>query len=244
MNFKNFIYALFFLPFFCIFANAQALYTPRNVKKTYENGIRATDGKPGLKYWINHGRYNIHITALPPDRTIRGKESITYFNESPDALQQIVLRLWLNFHKPEAPHLGYMSPKRLNKGIQINSITVNNNYYPPEDLGGRITTKAIKLSAPLLPKDSIHLKIDWQYEIARQSGREGMLDSTSYYLAYFFPRVTVYDDYNGWDRLDFTGYQEFYNDFNDYTFSVTVPQNFLVWATGTLQNPKEVLQPR
>src|SRR5699024_3360183 len=41
-----------------------------------------------------------------------------------------------------------------------------------------------------------------------------------------------------------TGYQEFYNDFNDYTFSVTVPQNFLVWATGTLQNPKEVLQPR
>jgi len=59
----------------------------------------------------------------------------------------------------------------------------------------------------------------------------------------FYPRVSVYDDYNGWDKLDFTDGQEFYNDFNDYAFTVTVPKNYIVWATGDLQNAEEVLQP-
>ena len=224
--------------------SGQGLYVPRNVQHAYAKGSRDSSGAPGRHYWQNHGRYVIHLKASPPDRTIQGTEKITYCNESPDTLQQIVLRLWLNFHKPEAPHTGYMSPKRLNDGIQINRIAINGRDWPVDQLGGGITTRAIRLRTPLLPGDSIDLDIDWQYEIALQSGREGMLDSTTYYLAYFFPRVTVYDDYNGWDRLDFTGYQEFYNDFNDYTLSVTVPRNFLVWATGRLQNADEVLQPR
>ena len=78
---------------------------------------------------------------------------------------------------------------------------------------------------------------------SRQSGREGMLDSTSYFLAYFYPRIAVYDDYNGWDTMDFTDQQEFYSDFNDYDVSLTVPPNFIVWGTGTLLNPESILQP-
>jgi Peptidase family M1 domain len=70
-----------------------------------------------------------------------------------------------------------------------------------------------------------------------------MIDSTTFFLAYFYPRIAVYDDYYGWDRLDFTDQQEFYNDFNDYTLNVKVPDNYIVWATGTLQNTDEVLQP-
>ncbi len=244
MNLKSvFSFSLLFLLTFWFSGQAQDLYTPRNVKAAFEKGTRAKDGKPGLHYWQNHGRYDIQVMATPPSRTIIGSEQITYFNESPDTLRQIVLRLWLNFHKPEAPHLGYMAPERLNDGIQFDQILVNGKLFNPKKLTGGITTKNILLSQPLMPKDSIHLSIDWHYEIALKSGREGMIDSATYYIAYFYPRVSVYDDYNGWDRLDFTGYQEFYNDFNDYTFSVTVPKNYLVWATGVLQNPEEVLQP-
>jgi hypothetical protein len=79
--------------------------------------------------------------------------------------------------------------------------------------------------------------------VSQVPGREGMLDSTTYYLAYFYPRVAVYDDTNGWDTMEFTGEQEFYSDFNDYDVSVKVPANFVVWGTGTLKNPSEVLQP-
>ncbi|HLR37227.1 MAG TPA: M1 family metallopeptidase [Chitinophagaceae bacterium] len=244
MTIKTTLFTTFSVFLFSFYANSQSIYIPRNVKAAYENGTRSKDGNPGKHYWQNHGKYDIQITALPPDRTIKGKETITYYNESPDTLKQIVLRLWLNFHKPQSPHLGYMSLKRLNDGIQLNKIKVNNQPYAVSDLSGSFTAKAIKLNTPLQPNDSIQLSIDWQYEISLTSGREGMIDSTTYYLAYFFPRVTVYDDYNGWDRLDFTGYQEFYNDFNDYTFSVTVPKNYLVWATGKFLNPEEVLQPK
>ena len=70
-----------------------------------------------------------------------------------------------------------------------------------------------------------------------------MLDSTTFFLAYFYPRVAVYDDYNGWDTMDFTDQQEFYSDFNDYDVTLRVPSNYVVWGTGTLRNVEDVLQP-
>jgi hypothetical protein len=63
--------------------------------------------------------------------------------------------------------------------------------------------------------------------LQNKAAAKGMIDSTSYYLAYFYPRVSVYDDYNGWDRIAFVDAKEFYNDFNDYTLNVTVPKNYL-----------------
>jgi len=104
------------------------------------------------------------------------------------------------------------------------------------------TTRQYPLPRPLFPHDSVRLTFKWHYDISITSGREGMIDSTTWYLAYFYPRVAVYDDYNGWDRMDFTDLQEFYSDFNDYDIAVTVPANYVVWGTGTLLNPSEVLR--
>ena len=70
-----------------------------------------------------------------------------------------------------------------------------------------------------------------------------MIDSTTYFLAYFYPRIAVYDDISGWDVMEFTDAQEFYNDFNDYNLTINVPKNYIVWSTGTLLNSGEVLQP-
>src|SRR6266550_5141998 len=63
---------------------SNALYMSRDVKAAYRKGTRSPDGRPGVNYWQNRGRYNIAITAVPPDRTIRGSEQITYMNNSPD----------------------------------------------------------------------------------------------------------------------------------------------------------------
>src|SRR5258707_8762959 len=74
-----------------------ALYMPRDVKAAFRKGTRSPDGRPGPAYWQNRGRYNIAITALPPDRTIRGDEQITYFNNSPDTLRNPVIKLLLKY---------------------------------------------------------------------------------------------------------------------------------------------------
>ncbi|WP_158827803.1 M1 family metallopeptidase [Mucilaginibacter lacusdianchii] len=222
---------------------AQSLYMPRDIQKAYTKGTRSADGRPGKNYWQNRARYNITVTALPPDRNIRGTEQITYFNNSPDTLKRLNMKLILNIHRPGAPRLSPASPDYLTPGLQVDTFMVGGQTIRWNNQAASSTNQAITLPKPLMPHDSVKLNVNWHYQISLESGREGMIDSTTYYLAYFYPRVSVYDDYNGWDRLTFTDAQEFYNDFNDYTLHVKVPKNYIVWATGTLQNTNEVLQP-
>jgi hypothetical protein len=224
--------------------SAGPLYMPRDVKAAFRKGTRSPDGRPGPAYWQNRGRYNIAITALPPDRTIRGDEQITYFNNSPDTLRNPVIKLFINIHKPGAPRVGGASPDYLTSGVHIDSLAVNGVATPWGSDENTFTWKRFHLASPLAPHDSVRLAFKWHYEISKESGREGMLDSTTFFLAYFYPRVAVYDDYNGWDTMNFTDMQEFYSDFNDYDVAITVPANYVVWGTGTLLNPAELLQPK
>ncbi|WP_114936687.1 M1 family metallopeptidase [Mucilaginibacter endophyticus] len=219
---------------------AQSLYMPRDIQKAFKNETRSADGRPGKNYWQNYGRYNISITAVPQNRTVKGTEQITYVNNSPDTLKKLNMKLILNIHKPGSARFGDAGADYLTPGIQFDNFLINGkvNKVPSAS-----TNQYVSLSKPLMPHDSVKLDIGWHFELSKQSGREGMIDSTTCYLAYFYPRVSVYDDYNGWDRLPFLDAQEFYNDFNDYTLHVTAPKNYVVWATGTLQNPNEVLQP-
>jgi hypothetical protein len=219
------------------------LYIPRDVQLAYHNGTRSADGRPGPRYWQNSGRYEISIDAAPPNRIIRGSEKITYFNNSPDTLHVLVFRLTVNIHKPGAVRLGTEDSNYLNPGIHIDSYAENGQPRPWRNQELDASWRNIRLATPLLPHDSIHLDISWHYLASLKSNREGMIDSTTFFLAYSYPRVAVYDDYKGWDRMDFTDAQEFYNDFNDYLLHVSVPRNFVVWGTGDLVDPDDVLQP-
>ena len=242
--------SIFFIPVFIgavtVFSfssNAQNLYMPRDVKGAYKKETRSMDGKPGKNYWQNYGRYNINITAMPPDRNIKGSETITYINNSPDTLRNAVIKLFLNIHKPGAPREGGASPDYLTSGVHIDECKVNEQKVQTRTDPLVFTNLPVKLPKPLLPHDSIQFSFDWHYEISLQSGREGMIDSTTYFLAYFYPRIAVFDDYDGWDRMPFVQSHEFYSDFNDYTVTVNVPKNYIVWGTGSLQHLENLLQP-
>jgi hypothetical protein len=223
-------------------AAAQTLYAPRGVKQAYADGTRSFDGNPGPRYWQNHGRYVIRIATRPPDRHIQGSESITYYNDSPDTLPILVIRLLNNVHKPGAPRSGGSAEDYLTSGVHIRSFAVNGRPQDFHDGPNVFTSQRVRLPEALVPHDSIVLSFDWWYDVSIRPGREGMIDSTTYYLAYFYPRVAVYDDYDGWDTMAHTGH-EFYSDFNDYDVTVAVPGNYVVWGTGTLTNAREVLQP-
>src|SRR5258708_11277680 len=79
-------------------ANAQTLTMAREIKQAYDKGTRWLTGKPGKNYWENHGRYTISVTMAPPGRGINGVEEITYFNNSPDALRSLNMKLIVNVH--------------------------------------------------------------------------------------------------------------------------------------------------
>lgn len=223
---------------------AQApLYMPRSVRAAYQAGTRSPDGTPGPAYWQNRASYRMTIDLTPGDRMVRGSEEITYHNQSPDTLRSVVIKLVLNEHKPGAPRNGGAGAAYLTEGVRIDAFRVDGADARWGSDDGVFTSRTVRLPRPLAPRDSIRLDFDWHVALSRESGREGMLDPTSLFLAYFYPRVAVYDDAYGWDTMDHTGSQEFYHDFNDYDVTIRVPRNFVVWGTGTLRNPEAVLQP-
>jgi hypothetical protein len=223
-----------------IAASAQTLSIPANIQQAYDKGTRSVDGRPGKKYWQNHGRYHISVTVSPPNNTVKGIEQITYFNNSPDTLHNLNMKLIVNVHRA-GRHGGAGDPLA---GVMVDDIHINGAKVAWDNDVASTTNQMVDLSKALMPHDSVKLNITWHYQLSRNKGRDGVIDSTSFFLAYFYPRVSVYDDYKGWDTQPHTGSLEFYNDFNDYTLDVTVPKNYIVWATGTLQNPKQVLQPK
>lgn len=237
-----------FLPLCCLFLvvfsiSAQDLYVPRDIQAAYKKGTRSFDGRPGKNYWQNRGRYNITITTLPPDRSVKGEESITYFNNSPDSIRNPVIKLFLNIHKPGAPRNFGATEDYLTAGMKIEAVTLNGAPYEWKENPNFFTWQPMRLPKALPPHDSMKVTFKWHYEISKQSNREGMIDSLTYFLAYFYPRIAVLDDYNLWDRMNFMDSHEFYSDFNDYVVTINVPKNYVVWGTGTLQHPENVLQP-
>jgi Peptidase family M1 domain len=239
---KKNIFLVFFILFAFVNTYAQQLYMPRNVQKAFNNESRAAAGRPGKNYWQNTARYNISISAAPPSKTVSGIEEITYSNNSPNPIGSIVFRLTLNSHAPEAPREQQISTEYLTSGVFIDEYQENGKVKAWKQGKGN-TWQSIKLDQTLASHSSIKISFKWHYDVSVESGREGSLDPTSFFLAYFYPRIAVYDDVDGWDRANFTEGHEFYNDFNDYTFEVNVPKNYVVWATGDLLNADETLQP-
>ncbi len=221
--------------------SAQELYMPRNIKKAFANGTRDASGKPGKNYWQNKGIYDVNVKVDAKTKVVSGSETIQYSNNSPDELKVLAIRFVNNMTKPQSGRAGYASKDALTDGLKIKSFSINGEKYNINSENWS-TVEAVKLTKPLASKSKTEIKIDWEYTLAKESGREGQIDPETFYVAYSFPRISVYDDYNGWDMLQHNGRQEFYNDFNDYSFSISAPKNFVVWSTGDFQNPEEVLQ--
>jgi hypothetical protein len=241
MNLKHLLLTCLFIAGL-LQANAQNLYMPREIKKAFQKGARSPDGAPGKNYWQNTARYDITVMVAPPNRLVQGVEQITYVNNSPDTLKTIDMKVIMNIHKPGAARFFGTDTSYLNDGLHVDTVLVNGEAQK-WDNESVSTNQGVRLPLGLMPHDSITMNIKWHYSLVTGHGREGVIGNTSFYLAYFYPRVSVYDDYKQWDEDEFIEALEFYNDFNDYTLNVIVPKNFIVWATGTLQNPAQVLQP-
>ncbi len=222
-------------------AHAQELYTPRNIQQAIEKGTRTKTGLPGKNYWQNFGKYDVRVQLDPATKMVSGTETILYTNNSPDTLKRLAIRFVKNVHKPNAVRAAYASDDYLTSGLKIKSFKLNGQVYDvnSKDWG---TVKLGDFGQKILPGRTATLDISWEYPLSVESDREGLLNASTFYCAYAYPRVSVYDDYNGWDLLEHNGRQEFYNGFNDYQFEISVPKNFVVWATGELTNAADVLQ--
>jgi hypothetical protein len=213
---------------------------PVNLKKTFDNGTRSNDGRPGKNYWQNFATYNIAVNFDPATRIIKGTVAINYINNSPDTLREIDFKLYPNIYKKGSSRLMNIKDEDASDGVSIEQLSVNGNVLSANKYRIDATNMVVRTN-PLLPKQSVTFNINYAYTLNKQSHiRTGQVEDGAYFIAYFFPRIAVYDDVDGWNRNPYLGTQEFYNDFCDFTTAITVPADYTVWATGDLTNEKDI----
>lgn len=221
-----------------------SLPVPANIQAAYNRGTRSADGKPGRRYWQNTAGYDIKVDFSPASRLVRGTVDILYRNQSPDTLKQIWFKLYPNLYKAGSPRNAKIADKDLGEGVHIAAMTFNDSEVLPTNMVIAGTNMHINIPA-LVPGASAKLKVTYDYTLNKGSHtRTGQVDEGSYFIAYFFPRIAVYDDIDGWNTYPYLGDAEFYNDFCDFKAAITVPHAYAVWATGDLLNADSVYHPQ
>ncbi len=220
-----------------------SLYIPLDMQTAYEKGTRNYDGTPGKNYWLNHTDYKINVELIPDSSMLTGSADIIYYNESPDSLDKIVMRLYQNILKAGSVRDWVVSPSRLFNGMKINSLKINGTDIQINSAQAHIrgTILILPLSEKLAPHSDIKISVNWKFKILSPAIRMGNYKG-DFFVAYWYPQVSVYDDVFGWDMTQYSGTVEFYNDFNNYDITYTVPSDYIIWSTGVLQNGKSVFQ--
>ena len=85
------------------------------------NEFRTASGAPGPKYWQQRCDYDIVCELDEPNRRLNGKETITYFNNSPDILTYLWLQLDENQHS-SVNNSGYQGSNFMQKNLSEEDI--------------------------------------------------------------------------------------------------------------------------
>lgn len=230
-----------------LLAQEKRFFVPREIQQAYAKGTRSYDGRPGANYWQNTADYQIAVTVDPSTRSLKGEETVTYYNNSPDKLDWVVIRLYNDaFRKGNARGTGVRPTDVTEEGVVINQFSANGQQLDvknPRIANRSGTNMVVQLPESLPQGGKVTLQISWEQQIAQTTIRGGAYDSTSFFVSYWYPQMAVYDDVFGWDNLSYDFSTEFYNNLGNFDVKITAPKNFTVLSTGVLQNPDEVLAP-
>ena len=229
------------------------------------NVYRTASGAPGQGYWQNRADYQINAYLDEDKRNLKGSETVTYYNNSPDDLEYLWLQLDEN-EQSTVKNAGYDFESKLPK--QTTTDRLRTSDLPAKDNGYGVNLEKVTDASgnPLkyivnktmmridLPKvlkkgEKFVFKIDWNYNIPNRmelGGRGGYENfpedgNDLYTITQWFPRMCVYSDFKGWQNNQFTGRGEFALAFGDYKVTMNVPADHIVASTGVGKNFEQVL---
>ena len=227
------------------------VFETRAFQRAVENGTRTRTGMPGPRYWQQRARYRLAAELDPDTRRVSGSGVVRYENHSPDTLALVAVRLYQNLYAPnavrneEVPVTGGMALSRVvaqGRALAPRARPVSvRDSAPGWSLDG--TTAWLRLPTPLAPGASADFEFRWSFVLPPDGAPREGTDGEIYYVAYWYPQIAVYDDVSGWQTDPYMANAEFYMGYGDYDVALTVPEGWLVAATGRLANADEVLPP-
>ena len=229
------------------------------------NVYRTASGAPGHAYWQNRADYNIEAYLDEEKRVLKGSETVTYHNLSPDSLDYLWLQLDEN-QQSSTRNADFANSSSLPKSTTIQRLKPTDlpakdngfgvNIEKITDINGKAlsytinkTMMRIDLPQTLKKGDKMVFKIVWNYNIPNRIERGGRggyeffpEDGNDLYtMTQWFPRMCVYSDFQGWQNHQFTGRGEFALPFGNYKVTMNVPADHVVAGTGECKNYDQVL---
>ena len=229
------------------------------------NEYRTASGAPGPRYWQQRCDYDIRCELDEKNLMLKGSETVTYFNNSPDALTYLWLQLDENEHssvnnadyqdsEPMSRQMSVQQLKQLEEnkgdngyGFMIRKLT--DALGKPLRYTINKTMMRVELPTPLKPGQRFVFMLNWDYKISNRmtiggrGGYEFFPEDGNYVftMTQWYPRLCVYSDFKGWQNQQFTGRGEFALTFGNFKVQMTVPADHVVLSTGECQNYPMVL---
>lgn len=226
----------------------QALFAPG----FYNDGhlaSRQANGAPSAGYWQNRADYTLTARLDTVKNELEGSATIRYTNNSPDTLLALWLYIDQHTYRKDARSnyfTGFTAGGHT-EGYQLESVKVEQGGTTADaDYVITDTRLQVRLRRPLPAHGGkIGLLIKYRYTVPGDFGNRTDFTPTRngkiYEIAQWYPRLCVYDDRQGWNTLPFLGSGEFYDEYGDFDYRVTVPWDMIVAGSGELVNPQEVL---
>jgi len=212
--------------------------------------LLATSSLTAQNYWQQEVNYTISVKLDDVHNVLRGQESFEYINNSPQTLDFIYIHLWPNAYRNGETALGKQQynggetlltfgPDSIKGSIDSLSFTVNGVpatfEYDPEN------PDIAKLFLPSFLKSGDRITVATPFKVHIPSGEISRLGHVgqSYQITQWYPKPAVFDK-NGWNQIPYLNQGEFYSEYGSYDVSITLPQNYVVGATGDLQTATEI----
>lgn len=199
-------------------------------------------------YWQQEVHYTIDVSLNDTEHTLEGFLKLRYINHSPDTLRFIWFHLWPNAFKNDRTAFTeqtlqngrtdfYFSPREKRGYINRLDFRAGNTTLKTEDHPEYIDIIKVNLAAPLLPGQETELTTPFHVQLPANFSRGGHTGH-SYQVTQWYPKPAVYDR-TGWHPMPYLEQGEFYSEFGSFDVNITVPDQYVVAATGELQNEEE-----
>lgn len=192
--------------------------------------------------------YRIKAKLSPEEKIVFGEEVLTWLNTGDVPISELHFHLYLNAFKNNrstfmkesgGSHRGFAIDKDRWGYIDISRIGIQGGadltsaleHIQPDDQNpDDQTVMRIFLPEPLSPGETIILEISFQSKLPQVFARSGY-KGNFFMVAQWFPKIGVWEN-GAWNCHQYHSESEFYADFGIFEVEITLPEDFILGATG------------
>ncbi len=192
-------------------------------------------------YFQQQVDYDMDVELMVNDKKYEATATIKYYNNSPETISEIYFHLWANAYSNNSTEFAfqklrmnqtdfYFRDVEDNGGYEEISFSQNNTELSFESYKGHTDVVKLVLDSPVAAGEMIEIQCNFTVKIPPFFSRMGRQNGY-FQITQWFPKPAVFD-HNGWHPMPYLDIGEFYSEFGNYKVNVTVPNGFVVAATG------------